>query len=287
MDQSCVGAFLTNLRAFDAWLGGIIQSLFPWPAVILFVLLYPPLRRALAIAFANMLSTLHSLKVAGMELTLDPEAAQAMAAKSTVVVQNAYEHEADDEVRRRRVWEKFTWIVEQAVRPLAQSPDAGFRSTIHIKDILQPDTLYQLVEYYHAAEPSDPHKTRGRRISIRAGIGGRAWRLKEPLYANVPDDVRELVEHWGMTSIEAAALAEHGRQSFAVIPVYPQDHPRYPSDDPAALIFIDAKQRGLFDATPIERLNDNINAAARDNGFIASLVQVTRALAEDFQSQTQ
>jgi len=259
------------------------------------VLLYPPLRRALAIAFANMLSTLHSLKVAGMELTLDPEAAQAMAAKSTVVVQNAYEHEADDEVRRRRVWEKFTWIVEHAVRPLAQPPNAGFRSTIHIKDILQPETLYQLVEYYHAAESSEAYKTRGRRISIRAGIGGRAWRLKKPLYADVPDDVTELVEHWGMTSNEAATLVAHGRQSFAVIPLYSQDHQRYRSDDPDALIFIDAKQRCLFGAAPIDKLNDkiidklsaNINAAARDNGLIASLVQVTRALAEDFQSQTQ
>ncbi len=286
MNQSCEPGVLTSLLAVAAWLGDIIQSLFPWPALVLFVLLFAPLRRALATAFANTLSTLRSLKVAGLELSLDPEAAQVMAAKSTVVVQDAYEHEADDEVRRRRVWEKFTWIVEEAVRPLAQ-PGAGFRSTIHIKDVLQPESLYQLVEYVHVSEPRGARKSRGGRYSIRFGIIGRAWRLRASEYeACVPTDPTELVRTWGMTA-EEADRAGRGRQSFAVILLYPEDRRDDVSDDPAGLIFIDAKDKGLFDQTSIAKLNDNVNAAARDNGLIASLAQVRRTLAEDFRSSTQ
>jgi hypothetical protein len=244
----------------------------------MFALLYPPLRRALATAFANTLSTLHSLKVAGVELALNPGAAQVMAAQSTVVVQDDYERRADNEVRRWRVWEKFQQIVEQTVGPLAQK-GTGFRSTIHIKDILQPETLYQLVEYTYVSEPSDARKTRGRRNSIRFGIIGLAWRLKIPLYRDVPDKPDELVQHWGMTWDEAAGLAARGRQSFAVIPLYSEGGPRYASDDPTALIFIDAKKQGLFDHVSIEKLNDDVTKAARCSGLTANLARVTRALA--------
>ena len=144
MVQSCVGGVLTNLRAFDGWLGGIIQSLFPWPAIILFALLYPPLRRALdrvVVSLADSVRTLRRIKAAGVEFTLDPEAAREIRAKSTVVVRGDYERNADGEVRKYRVRDKFSRVIEDTVRPLAQH---GFRSTIHIADALEAESLYQL-----------------------------------------------------------------------------------------------------------------------------------------------
>jgi hypothetical protein len=170
MNGSCEASFVQ----FGFWLGGIVRSLFPWPAIVLFAFLYPPLRNALdrvVVSLADSLRTLRRIKAAGVELTLDPEAAREIRAKSTAVVRGDYERKADSEVRKLHAWDKFTRIIEDTVRPLAQD---GFRSTIHIEDMLEPESLYQLLDYIYVSEPQGPPKTRGRRNSIRFGIIGRA-----------------------------------------------------------------------------------------------------------------
>lgn len=165
-------------------------------------------------SLADSMRTLRRVKAVGVELTLDPQAAREIRAKSTALVLGDYERKADGEVRKLRVWAKFAQIVADVVRPLAQH---DFRSTIHIQDVLEPESLYQLVEYIYVSEPQGHPKTRGRRNSIRFGIIGRAWRLGRSEYdATVTTDVAELVKVWGMTQDEAAR-AGRGRQSFAVV----------------------------------------------------------------------
>jgi hypothetical protein len=79
MMDSCEPTTLSAFIVFVAWLGGIIRSLFPWPAIVLILLLYPPLRGGfdrVVISLADSLRTLRRLKAAGVELTLDPDAAR-------------------------------------------------------------------------------------------------------------------------------------------------------------------------------------------------------------------
>ena len=52
-------------------------------------------------------------------------------------------------------------------------PNAGYRATVHIPDVLFSDTLYQLLDYWPKG------KGGGRRFSARFGILGLAWRLEE------------------------------------------------------------------------------------------------------------
>ena len=273
------GSCEASLVQFGFWLGDIIRSLFPWPAIVLFAFLFPPLRNALdrvVVSLADSIRTLRRLKAVGVELILDPLAAREIRAKSTTVVLGDYERKADAEVRKLRVWHKFTQIIEEVVRPLAQH---GFRSTIHIEDILEPESLYQLVDYIYVSEPQGPPKTRGRRNSIRFGIIGRAWRLGRSEYDSaVTTDIAELVRAWGMTHDEAAR-AGRGRQSFAVVLL------RDTSGGNSGLIFIDASAPHLFAQLPIEELERKVNeVAGRANGLSDSVALVRNALAQEFRA---
>lgn len=86
-----------------------------------------------------------------------------------------------------------------------------YRATVHVRDALYGDALYQLVSYWPEATGA------GRRFPIRFGILGRAWRLEQSQYeGNVPTKTADLVSSWGMTQ-EQAEMAARGRQSFVCI----------------------------------------------------------------------
>jgi hypothetical protein len=56
------------------------------------------------------------------------------------------------------------------------------RGTIHVPDIIFKEYLYQLTKYYVLTENgSRVEGSPGRRFSMRFGIIGRAWRLKESI----------------------------------------------------------------------------------------------------------
>ncbi len=279
MNGSCGPSLTTSLIQLVVWLGAIIRSLFPWPAVVLFVFLFPPLRNAIdriVGSLADSIRTLRRVKAAGVEFTLDPQAAREIAAKSTSVVLEDYQRKADEEVARLRVWDKFMRIIDEAVRPLAQG---GFRSTIHIEDVLRPEMLYQLVEYVYISEPSGNPNTRGRRNSIRFGIIGRAWRLGQSEYdPEVTTNVADLVKDWGMTQSEATR-AGRGRKSFAAI-LLPDA-----SGGNSGLIFVDAESPHLFGHTPIAELERRIKEIATEReGLSDSLTRVRGALGQEFRA---
>jgi hypothetical protein len=278
MNQSCE----LSAVQFAVWLGGIVRSLFPWPAIVLFVFLFSPLRRALSNiveSLADSISALRSLKMVGVELTLDPEAARVMRAKSTALVFGDYERAADEAARQVGIWEKFTRIIEGIVKPHAKH---GFRSTIHIQDTLEPESLYQLINYIHVDEQSGPPTTRGRRNSIRFGIIGRAWRLGRSDYdPHVTTDINKLVEVWGMTHDEAAR-AGRGRQSFAVILL------RDASGGFPGLIFIDSQEKDLLGTMSISDLEQLVNdAAGSADGLTNSLARVRNTLAQNVRAPSQ
>lgn len=278
MSEPCDQTLLTEFLSLASWCGDIIRSLFPWPAIVLFAILFRPVRNAfdrIVTSLADSIRTLRRLKAAGIELTLDPKAAQEIAAKSTFVVTADYERKADQEVAQRGVWKKFNEILDKEVKPYATF---GFRATLHIEDTLQPETLYQLVEYQYVSEPQGPAKTRGRRHSIRFGIIGRAWRLGRSDYDGaVTTNVDDLIKTWGMTHDEAVR-AGRGRRSFAVILL------RDASGGYSGLIFIDATPERLFGTHTVETLEKRVNTAAMANGLSDAVAEIKRALGQQYQS---
>jgi hypothetical protein len=222
---------------------------------------------------------LRSFKAIGVEFTLDPGNARELRAKSTALVLGDYDRKANNAVAHRQIWHQFQRIIEDVVRPAARS---GFRATIHIPDMLDPQSLYQLVDYIHVNEPKGPIGARGRRHSIRFGIIGRAWRLGQSDYdPQVSTVVDELVEKWGMTRDEAER-AGRGRQSFAVILL------RDTTGSCPGLIFIDSQESGLFGALTIEELERRVTeTASRRNGLSDSVARVRNLLAQEFRAPAQ
>ena len=269
MSSSCVPSFLQ----FSLWLGDIVRSLFPWAAVVLFALLFPPVRR-IFVSLAESMQGLRSFKAIGVEFTLDPGNARELRAKSTAVVLGDYERKANDAIRRHLVWHKFKQVISQAIEPVA---GGAFRCTIHIQDVLEPQSLYQLADHLYVGEPMGPPGTRGRRNSIKFGIIGRAWRLGKSDYdPHVGTKVENLVEKWGMTRDEAER-AGRGRQSFAVILL------RDSNGDCPGLIFIDSQEINLFGHLAPSELERRVTeVAGRRNGLSDSVARVKNALAQEF-----
>lgn len=282
MDGSCNLQLTTILLQLANWFGGIIRSLFPWPALIIFLVLFAPVRSAfdrIVTAIADSLRTLRHVKAVGVEMALDPQGARELAATSTAVVAGDFARSVDKQVARMHVWERFESVIKEGIAPLAQS---GFRATIHIQDILQPDTLFQLVEYMYVSEPLGNPATRHRRNSIRFGIIGRSWRLGQSEYdPNVTTDVEQLVKFWGMTRTEAER-AGRSRRSFAVILL------RGSSGGYSGLIFIDSESPDLFGHSKIEELARVTNAIAeRRGGLSDGLSRIRNDLAQEFRHPIQ
>jgi hypothetical protein len=218
--EACVGP---TGAAFLHWLAPIIASFFPWPALIAMVLLLTPFRSSLssfAAGFADLPRAVTAIKMAGMKINLDPTKAKELLSFSTEVVYSDFDRMVDREVEKLKVWSKFEAVIEKALKPMLDTPllkadDPNlFRATLHVKDTLEPDRLYQLIEYF----PLSPFaKARGRRLSIRFGAVGKAWRQQRSEYSPIVSTDREiLIRDWGMTASEAEK-AGRDRQTFLAV----------------------------------------------------------------------
>ncbi len=118
-------------------------------------------------------------------------------------------------------------------RNRGQSLD-GLRSTIYVPDPLVSTYLYQLLDYYPSALGD-----RGRIVSRRFGIVGRAWRSGQAEVAGrVPPDVTSRLREWGMTKGEAADRGGT-RQSYLAIPILA-------AGTPVGILYLDASKRNAF-----------------------------------------
>lgn len=151
---------------------------------------------------------------AGFALELSEEAAAATKADVEGVIRE-YSLALYDEFDRIAYAEDVRRRVSTSIaRSLAgyQLPDGHrYRVTVHVRDALYRDALYQLVDYWPDGGGA------GRRFSTRFGILGRAWRLERSLYeTDVPTSSEALICEWGMTA-EQAERAARGRRSFACV----------------------------------------------------------------------
>lgn len=181
--------------------------------------------------------------------------------------------EFDRLVHTYKIDEKRRRLIDEYVRPLLERrnphrlPD--LRSTIHVEDVLFTETLYQLLDYY---PPSTGR--RGRALSIRFGILGKAWRSRtDQVEGRVPVDRDELIRDWGMTWDEAA-WAGHGRKSFACVVL--QDQHR----TPVCVVYVDSSEEDAFGANEHERkeLAETIHKGSEELGLISDIAEMTRDL---------
>lgn len=228
-----------------------------WPLVVLFAIVY--LGRDL---ISGLASRVRKLKGGPFEAEFSAERAREVAAN----VHESYKDflktaqaEYDRQANARLLQELLLPDAVNAIRrrlkeqrraegsePLAE----GYRATVHVPDVVFKDYLYQLLDYY----PNG--RGRGRRFSVRYGIVGQAWRLKENLgkgnalraadaaVTGEPDrekDVRALISEWGMTRTEAENW-ERARPSFLCTLLRREGA----NGEPAGILYLDSASKNAF-----------------------------------------
>jgi hypothetical protein len=276
--EACLGL---TWYAFWHWLGAIVASFAPWPALILILLAFRSVRSGIGSfvsALAELPRTVTAFKMAGMKINLDPSRAKELLTFSSEVVRNDFERVIDNEIRRAKVWDKFETVIQKGLLPLidpALNPPGAepspYRVTLHMQDSLEAEMLYQLIEYY----PAGPFpKSRGRRKSIRFGAIGKAWRLQASDYSpTVSTHPAELIKDWGMTAEEADA-AGRGRKTFLSVVIVDE------SNIAVAIFYMDAFPPNFLGNRTSQEIANVILKECTSSKLTAALVSVRAKMQE-------
>lgn len=196
-------------------LGGLAQLLSSllWPVITLVLFFYLFLSRSAPQRLRELFGglPLESLTLFGAKFKLNVEMGNTIdkAFKSYRMQTNK---EYDRVAENYELMDKLEQVVQnEVIRVLGKDirDIQGFRCTIHVLDVLFAETLYQLLDYYPRGIG------RGRRLSFRFGIIGKAWRLGQPeTKGQVQAEINNLILEWGMTNREAFG---QGRQSFTCV----------------------------------------------------------------------
>ena len=132
--------------------------------------------------------------------------------------------------------------------------------------MLFKDSFYQLTDYLPRKSPGS-QGTHGRAWSVRRGIVGLAWRLEENRSeSTVPNNVKELIQNWGMLKEEAEVAPE--RQTSLCYLVKAQNQ------SPVAAIYLDAEAKDQFGERGAKALMAVIEQSVESYGLCQSLEQV-------------
>jgi hypothetical protein len=230
-------------RAAGLVVKDLLVALIGWPLVVLLLAAYLMTSRSAPERLRNILKQLKSLKVAGLEWTLtDETGSDAQQAFGSYRVQVQAEFDA---------WQREGRIPKAVKEILAQfdsrlpNPKPPYRCAIHVPDALFQDTLYQLTDYVPSGSG------RGRAWSIRYGMIGRQWRLRESRSATVIPEEEVLVRDWGMTRAEAKRPAKQRSLLCVVLRTKPAD----PETEPVGILYVDSEKEHAFgDEQNVKRL---------------------------------
>ncbi len=121
--------------------------------------------------------------------------------------------------------------VEKFFQEIGKQPK--FRCTIHMRDMLFANSLYQLVDYKGEGKGG-----RGRAWSIRRGMIGRTWRLEiSDAQGKVSENATELIDKWGFKREEA----ENSKYQTMLCHLIKAEN-----DNPVAMLYLDAEDKYAF-----------------------------------------
>lgn len=246
-----------------------------WPLVVLIIALFLMFSKNGSRRISEIFRGFKSVKMFGAELVLTEEGAK-QATQSFREVFSTYRSQAKVEYDRLARVNSIREKLEQVLlsvrvrgngKSLKKIKD--MRCTIHIPDAIFDETMYQLLDYYPKGGG------RGRIWSIRYGILGKAWRLRESLtQERVPIEEDKLTRDWGMTREEATAAGQ-GRKSFSCVILCNEEN------DSVGALYIDAPEENAFggmQSRELDQFHKNIISACKKSGLIAGLDNIRREL---------
>lgn len=261
----------TSVPDWLRWAGEFISQM-AWPLIVSGAVLYFVFSPTGWRRLARLFKPFRSFKLFGAEFVLSEEAAKELgtdAEEAFATYRKRARREYDQLVEVYDLRSKLEAVlfdsIEAATGPLGNIKD--FRCTIHVRDILFSESLYQLLDYYPRGAG------RGRVKSFRFGIIGKVWRSGNSLIqGGVSTDPGALILDWGMTREEAAA-AGVGRKSFGCVLL------RDTTNSPLGLFYMDATGDQAFGAPDkAQPLIDGIVKGCKDQGLTEALASITHEL---------
>jgi hypothetical protein len=247
----------------------LVQAII-WPVAVVVVVVVLAVTERGRTLVERVSGRVRRVSALGVELELTAEAATRIKADLEETFR-AYRSAIVSEFNRQasilHIPELRRRVVEEAVVPnLADRPGAmrpSYRCTIHVRDILLNEAMYQLLDYYPAAGSGGA----GRTFSMRFGIVGQAWRTGE---SKLKEDIQPgdsyVVTDWGMLPEEAAA-AGYGKRSFAGVVL---QH----NGVTVGVLYLDSPEEDAFDGA----ITVAVERAAEVTGLTSALAELERTM---------
>ena len=240
-----------------------------WPLVLFALVMYLINSKAGGNFLRIIGSTVASIKgPGGLEIAF----ASAVVGRKEEEMLQSYRDQAvaqyDTATAQNQVSETVERIIEQRIRPYLKQNNlsSSFRCTVHVRDILFENSIYQLIDYLPMSGKAK--RKRGRAWSVRYGMIGRTWRLEENYFeGSIPKDVTQLMKEWGMTQKEAKQAS--GRQTVFCHLI------RASNQNPLAIFYLDAEQENAFgDKQQMEALDTLVDEAIKAYALREALEKV-------------
>ncbi|ATG47131.1 hypothetical protein CEW89_05815 [Celeribacter ethanolicus] len=224
----------------------VIQALV-WPLTILLALMLIAHNDRLGRILGIGTKLVKKVSAGGVQIEINAETVQLVQRQLHGTFQELIESSTEEYERMADIQEIPTHlknaIVENGLKNVSD-----LRATVHVNDVIFPEYLYQLVDYY-------PRGGGGhRRNSQRYGIIGRSWRSSEShgtgdAFAGI-GSVEALVENWGMTHEEAQGQVSARPSSMSIVVRH--------EEIPVGILFVDSTSTDAFgnDTQATERANE-------------------------------
>jgi len=265
--------------AIVARLEPLVESLFPWPmAIVLSVVIGIALVTARSGPGVALLARVQNLKLGEVfSLSLTEQQNKADVEGALAGFQRLVRKGHDEAISKSEVDAKLGKVVKKLEPWLAsnaQAPQklASVRFTLHVPSPFFEGYLYQLVDYHKYQSKDLQIETRGRMLSQRFGLIGRAWRKGESnTEGSIPTTTDMLIERWGMTQSEAREKATRQSMSATVL---------CSRTKALAIFYMDSEASNAFDLKghPSSALSEQVETLAADEGLIDALAKMDAEL---------
>lgn len=216
---------------------GIVELLrvLIWPLTLILGLIFVAYNRRLGRVLGLGTQLIRKISAGGVEIEINSETLQLVQRELRGTFQELVDGSAEEYERLSLIQDIGEHLKNVVIENgLKDTQDMG--ATVHVSDVIFPEYLYQLVDYY--PKGGGAH----RRNSQRFGIIGRTWRTgKSHGTGNALSgyvSVDALVENWGMTEEEARGQLSGRPSSLSIVVKH--------EGIPVGIVFVDSTAKDAF-----------------------------------------
>jgi hypothetical protein len=208
----------TKTEDKEPWWATLVGK-FAWPIGLIISLILIATNDRLRRLFGSGSKLVRKVSAGGVEMEISSEAVDQVRKE---LRSSFHQLVADARVEYERMADlqdidsRLAKVMNDIVATYAKTTDrSSIRGTIHVRDIVFKDFLYQLVEYYPKGGGAD------RRFSQRYGIIGRSWRSGKSYgtgnaFGNLTSE-DALIEQWGMTRGETHGMLKSKPSCLSIL----------------------------------------------------------------------